>query len=193
MAKKKAASRPKKASSRKKASRSAGEGSERYNKGVEAFERAVKTLHKGEFDKARGHFETVLSGFPEERELADRAHSFIAICDRKSQANQNYTPKGFESTVTYGVFLHNKGDYQSAVHSLEKAVEMDPRNDHAHYCLAASYARSGDARGATRHLKRAISTDPYNRVLARSDADFDSLRNDPALTQLLAEEAIETT
>jgi Tfp pilus assembly protein PilF len=193
MAQKKAPSRPKKAASRKKARRSSGEGLERYKKGVDAFERAVKTLHKGDIEKSRDLFETILTGFPEERELTDRAKIFIEVCDRKSQASRSYKPEDVESTVAYGVFLHNKGDYESAVSSLERAVEMDPKNDHAHYCLAASYARSGDARGATRHLKRAVSTDLYNRVLALTDADFDSLRNDPALTQILSEEATETT
>jgi tetratricopeptide (TPR) repeat protein len=193
MAQKKAASRSKKAASRKKSSRSSSEGLERYNKGVEAFERAIKTLHKGDIEKARGQFETILSGFPEERELTDRAQSFMNICDRKTRIRRTHTPKDIESTVAHGVYLHNKGDYESAVGSLEKAVEMDPKNDHAHYCLAAAYARSGDARSATRHLKRAISTDPYNRVLAMTDTDFDSLRSDPTLTQILAEEVTETT
>jgi tetratricopeptide (TPR) repeat protein len=193
MAQKKTASRSKKSTSRKKPRRGSGEVSERYSKAVETFARAVKTLHKREIDKARGLFETVLSNFAEERELVDRAQSYIIVCDRKTGTRRSYTPKDFESIVTHGVFLHNRGDYQGAVTSLEKAVEMEPKNDHAHYCLAASYARSGDARGATRHLKRAIGADPYNRVLAISDMDFDSLRSDPTLVQLLAEEATETT
>ena len=193
MAQKKTTSRSKKSTSRKKQRRRPGEVSESYSKAVEAFERAVKTLHKGDIDKARGQFETVLSNFAEERELADRAKSYISICDRKPGTRRSYTPKDLESTIAYGVFLHNKGDYHGAVTSLEKAVEMDPKNDHVHYCLAASYARIGDARGATRHLKRAIGADPYNRVLAISDTDFDSLRNEPTLVQILAEEATETT
>jgi Tfp pilus assembly protein PilF len=192
MAQKKTASRSKKSTSRKKP-RGSGEASERYSKAVAMFERAVKTLHKGDVDKARDHFEAVISNFAEERELADRVQSYIAVCDRKTEARRTYTPKDFESIVTRGVFLHNKGNYQGAINSLEKAVEMEPKNDHAHYCLAASYARMGDARAATRHLKRAIGADSYNRVLAISDTDFDSLRSDPTLIQLLAEEANETT
>jgi tetratricopeptide (TPR) repeat protein len=193
MAQKKTATRSKKTTSRKKPRRRSPELSERYSKAVDTFERAVKALHKGDSDKARGHFETVISNFGEEKELVDRAQAYIIVCDRKTGTRRSHTTKDFESIVTHGVFLHNKGDYQGAVTSLEKAVEMDPKNDHAQYCLAASYARAGDARGATRHLKRAIGADPYNRVLAISDTDFDSLRSDPTLVQLLAEEAVETT
>jgi tetratricopeptide (TPR) repeat protein len=192
MAQKKTASRSKKSTSRKKRGRGSEEVSEQYKKAVEAFERAVKTFHKGDKDKARTQFDTVISSFAEERELVDRARTFITVCDRGGGERRN-SPKDYEGIVTYGIFLHNNGDYQGAVSSLEKAVEMDPKNDHAHYCLAASYARMGDSRGATRHLKRAISTDPYNRILAISDSDFDALRNDPTLVQMLAEEKTETT
>ena len=192
MAQKKTASRSKKSTTRKKPRRGLGEVSESYGKAVETFERAIKMLYKGDIDKARGLFETVISNFAEEKELVDRAQSYISVCDRRTGSRHNYTPKDFEGLVTHGVFLHNMGDYQGAVTSLEKAVEMEPKNDHAQYCLAASYARIGDSRGATRHLKRAIGADPYNRVLAISDTDFDALRSDPALDQLLAEEATET-
>jgi tetratricopeptide (TPR) repeat protein len=192
MAQKKTATRSKKTTSKKKPRRDSPEVSERYTKAVDTFERAVKTLHKGDLDKSRGLFETVITNFAEEKELADRAQTFITVCDRKSKTRRSHTPKDFEGMVTHGIFLHNQGDYQGAVTSLEKAVEMEPKNDHALYCLAASYARIGDARGATRHLKRAIGADPYNRVLAISDTDFDSLRSDPTLVQLLAEEAAET-
>jgi Tfp pilus assembly protein PilF len=189
MAQKKTASRSKSSSPRKKSTRGTGKETERYSKAVEVFERAIKTLHKGDLDKARSHLEAIISDYPAERELTDRAQAYIAICDRKARGGRSYAPKDFESIVSYGVFLHNRGDYQGAVDSLSKAVEMKPKSDHAHYCLAAAYARIGDSRGATRHLKRAISTDPYNRVLARTDDDFDSIRNDPTLNQILAEGA----
>lgn len=187
MPQKKTAARSKSASSRKKPGRGTKD-SEQYAKAVEAFERAVKNLRKGDFEKARSQFDSVASGFPEERELADRARMYLNICDRRLQSGRTYSPKDFESTVAYGVFLHNRGDFDKAAEHLAKAVEMNPKSDHAQYCLAACYARIGDSRGATRHLKRAINVDPYNRVLALSDADFDALRSDPNLSQMLTVE-----
>ena len=184
MAKKKTAARSRGASTRKKARGT--EESERYKKALETFERAIKTLHKGDVDKARALFDGLISGFPAERELADRARTFLGICDRRKRAGRSHSPKDIESVVSYGVFLHNKGDFKGAVDRLSKAVEMDPKSDHAQYCLAASYARLGDAREATRLLKRAITTDPYNRVLALTDSDFDSVRNDPTVSQMLS-------
>ncbi len=184
MAKKKAAARSRGASTRKKARGT--EESERYNKALETFERAIKTLHKGDVDKARTQFDGIISGFPAESELTDRARTFRGICERRTRDSRPHSPKDMEGVVSYGVFLHNRGDFKGAVDKLSKAVEMDPKSDHAQYCLAASYAQLGDAREATRLLKRAISTDPYNRVLAQTDSDFDPVRNDPTVSQILS-------
>jgi tetratricopeptide (TPR) repeat protein len=184
MSKKKTATRAKRTTTRKKARGT--EESARYKKALETFERAIKTLHKGDLEKARTQFDGIVSGFPEESEVADRARTFLSICDRRQRDARGYSPKDVESLVSYGVFLHNKGEFKEAVARLSKAVEMDPKSDHAQYCLAASYARMGDAREATRYLKRAITADPYNRVLALTDADFDSVRKDSSVSQMLA-------
>jgi tetratricopeptide (TPR) repeat protein len=187
MSPKKTAARSNRASRKKKSARGSEEA-ERYTKAVEAYERAVKTLHKGDLDRARTQFETITSNYPEETELADRCRAHLDVCERQLRKLKTFKPKDFESSVTYGVFLHNQGEFQGAVESLAKAVEMNPKSDHAHYCLAAAYARVGDNRGAVRHLKRAIGSDPYNRVLAITDNDFDSVRSDPTFAQILSEE-----
>jgi len=186
MSQKKTAARSKRASKKKSARGS--EEAERYTKAVDTYERAVKTLHKGDLERARGLFETITSNYSQETELADRARAHLDVCDRQLQKKRTFKPKDFESTVTYGVFLHNQGDFRGAVVSLAKAVELNPKSDHALYCLAAAYARTGDGRDAVRHLKRAIGMDPYNRVLALTDRDFDSVRSDPTLARVLSEE-----
>ncbi len=182
MAQKKAAPRAKsKLFTRKKAAKP-----ERYTKAVEAFERAVKTLHKGDADKARGQFEAILSDVPDDREITDRVQSYISICDRQRKSRSSFSPRTFEELVTYGVFWHNQGDFDRAIKYLSKAVDTEPRSDHAHYCLAAAYSRHGDSRDATRHLKQALAGNPYNRVLAKWDEDFASLREEGEVAQLLA-------
>ncbi len=187
MAQKKTATRFKSASSKKKAARSSDE-QERYVKAVGAFERALRALYKRDIEKAHSQFSSLISAFPEERELADRARGYIAYCEGELTRSASSKPKELEELITQGVFLHNRGEYDEAIKYLTKAVEMDPKNDHAHYCLAAAYARVGDSRGASRHLKRAITSDSYNRVLAKTDSDFQSIRNDPSLADLLSED-----
>ncbi len=188
MAQKKTASGSKGSSSREKKGIDSDARQERHRKGVEIFDRAIKNLHKGDLTRAKGQFADVASTYPEQRDLLDRSRCYLAICERQAKASSPDSPRGFEEVVAHGVFSHNQGDYKLAIELLSKAVEMEPKSDHAHYCLAAAFARDGDTLGASRHLTRAVNTNPYNLFLARSDDDFDSLRTDPSLAKLLAEE-----
>jgi tetratricopeptide (TPR) repeat protein len=185
MAQKKTAVVSKSTSSRKKARNS--DEQEQYTKALGGFERAVKLLQKRDIKKAQDQLSSFLSNFPEEKAMAERARTYLTFCER--QLATKTVPRQLEELVAQGVFCHNRGEYDEAIKYLAKAVEMEPKNDHVHYCLASAYARVGDSRGASRHLKRAIASDPYNRVLAKRDGDFQTMRNDPSLADLLKEEA----
>ena len=88
-----------------------------------------------------------------------------------------------------GVFLHNKGDYEDAAKLLKQAAEMQPQNEHALYCLAATSARVGDGATALRALRQAVELGPHNRTQARSDADFDDLREQEEFVAILYPQA----
>ena len=181
---KKATARTKSAPfSRKKLARKSSERPEGYNKAIEAFEKALKALHKGDVERARSQFDAIVTEFREEPEVVDRALAYRAACDR--QRKSSFSPRTFEEAVAYGVFCHNRGDYDRAIKYLSKAIDMEPNSDHAHYCLAAAYSRHGDSQDATRHLKQAVTGNPYNRVLAKTDADFAALRDGTEVAQLL--------
>ena len=154
-----------------------------YNKAIDAFEKALKVLHKGDVDRARGQFDAIVAEFQEEPEIADRAQAYLAICER--QQKSTFTPRTFEELVAYGVFCHNRGDYDRAIKYLTKATDMEPGSDHAHYCLAAAYSMRGDRGGAARHLKEAVQADGYNRILAKTDEDFTPVREESEISQLL--------
>jgi Flp pilus assembly protein TadD len=83
------------------------------------------------------------------------------------------------------VFLHNRGEYVEAIRVLQQAAEIHPKNEHVLYCLAAASARSGDAAGATKALRSAIGVNSANRAQARSDSDFDSIREEPEFVSLV--------
>ena len=155
-----------------------------YNKAIEAFEKALRALHKGDVDRARSQFEAIAGESREEPEISDRALAYIAICDR--QRKSSFSPRSLEEMVAYGVFCHNRGEYDRAIKYLTKATDMEPGNDHAHYCLAAAYSRHGDRSDAARHLKQAVQANPYNRILAKTDDDFTTVRDESEIAQLLA-------
>ena len=115
---------------------------------IELFEKGAKALGKRDFDKARDHFEGVVSQFPDERDVLERARAYLVICSRALDKKPAFKPKTFDEVLHQGVFLHNRGEYDEALKLLRQAADMQPKSDHAQYCLAATAARAGDAEAA---------------------------------------------
>ncbi len=147
------------------------------------FERAAKALGKKDFERARAVLDELLAtdGLP--RELVERARAYRAMCERGRRTGR---PRTFEELVNYGVVLHNRGDFAQAVKYLSQALEIEPRNDGALYCLAAAQARAGSAAKALEALRSAIARNPSSRAQARHDDDFAALRGAEEFQALVA-------
>ena len=159
--------------------------SERYQKALEILERALKALYKGDPGKAKEHLEKLQENYPEEREMMDRVHSYLLVCEK--QLSPQRRPKNAEEMVNAGVMSLNGGDAAQAVKHLSKALDLEPKSAHIHYCLAAAHARSGDASTTAKHLKQAISADPSSRFHAKTDDDFAGVRDTTEVSALLVE------
>ena len=151
---------------------------------VDLFEKALKALNRKDFERARDIFDQLTESFPDEREVIERARAYKAICDR-SLGRRNARPKTFEDLLKYGIYHHNRGEYQEALKFLNQAAEIHPRNEHVLYCVAAAAARSGDTGIALKSLKSAINASAANRAQARTDSDFDDLRAHPDFVALV--------
>jgi tetratricopeptide (TPR) repeat protein len=163
----------------------------RTQQAVEAFEKAVKTLHKRDYEKAEEQLTALIATFPEERDVVERARSYQALCVRALGESKRaaYKPKGFDETVRYAVYLHNRGEFEQALKFLRQAEEMNPKNEHVLYILAATAARAGDTAAALTALESAIAASPGNRALAKSDSDFDPIRDEDAFIDLVYAQA----
>jgi tetratricopeptide (TPR) repeat protein len=163
----------------------------RASQAVELFEKAVKALGRKEYDKAREHFDAIISSHADERDVVERARSYRIFCDRALSESKRaaYRPKGFDELLNYGVFLHNRGEFEEALKSLRQAAEIHPKNENVLYCLAATSARAGDTDSALKALRSAISVSPETRGQARRDPDFDVLREDDEFNALVYEQA----
>ncbi len=173
---------------RKGTKKRAGRGSselQRYEKALEGLERAMKAMYKGDVERAKEQLLRIQEAHANETELMDRVRSYLVVCER--QLSPQKRPKSAEEYVTAGVMHHNEDDFPQAIKQFTRALEMEPKNPHAAYCLAAAHARTGDASSTARILKQAIQTDPYNRVYANSDHDFDGVRESREIESLLAE------
>jgi tetratricopeptide (TPR) repeat protein len=168
--------------------RKAGRGSselEKYQKALDGLERALKSLYKGDVERAQEQLLRLQEANANETELMDRVRSYLAVCE--THLSPQRRPKSTEEYVTAGVMYHNEGDFQQAIKMFTKALEMEPKSAHIAYCLAASHAQAGDAATTAKLLKQAIQSDPLNRVYARSDHDFDDVREAREIASLLAE------
>src|SRR6185436_10351417 len=109
---------------------------------VELFQRAVKSLNRRDFDRAADLFDVLIERYPEERDVIERARAFRAVCERSGARSSR--PRGFEDLLHYGVYHHNRGEFQEALKFFNQAAQIHPRNEHVLYCVAAAAARVGD-------------------------------------------------
>ena len=156
---------------------------------IDLFEKATRALGKRDYDKARDHFDALISQFPDERDVLERARAYLVLCERALDKRPAFKPKTFDDVLHQGVFLHNKGDFEDAMKLLRQAAEMQPQNEHAQYCLAATSARAGDTATALRALRQAVDLGPHNRTQARSDSDFEDLREHEEFVAILYPQA----
>lgn len=160
-----------------------------HEKALKEFERGVGLLQKQSYSEALERFQTIVGGYPQEKELADRAHVYLKICksmlDRKEPE-----PRRQEDLFYHGVIRANEADYDEAVRLLEKALQASPKDEKVHYVLASTLALKGDRREALDHLKEAIELNATNRIYARNDPDFEPLRDDENFQNLIHPEEI---
>jgi tetratricopeptide (TPR) repeat protein len=160
----------------------------RSSQALEVFEKAVRALGRRDYDRAREHLDHLIGSFPQETEIVERARSYLALCQRALE-KRPARPKSFEELLNYGVYLHNRGEFHQALQVLQQAAEIHPRNEHVLYCVAAAAARAGDTAAALKALRSAITANPASRAQARSDSDFDPIREDEEFVSLVYPQA----
>src|SRR5262245_29110427 len=156
---------------------------------VELFEKAMRALGKRDYERAKEHLEALISAHAEERDVAERARLYLGVCRRALEKRPAFKPKTFDELLNYGVFLHNRGEFDEALKILGQAADQQPKNEHVLYCIAASAALSGDVTSALRSLRAAIAANPASRAQARADADFDPIRENEEFVEILESEA----
>jgi tetratricopeptide (TPR) repeat protein len=142
---------------------------------VALYEEGVAALQGHEFSRASTLLRSVLSRFPQERELHERVHLYINICERH-MAPRAASPTTPEERVFAATLAINAGNYDEALDHLRTASSESPEHDHALYMLASVLALRDDIDAAVPLLLRAIELNPDNRTLARHDPDLEALR-----------------
>ena len=97
-------------------------------------------------------------------------------------------PKSVDERILAATLALNRRDVDEALSLLRRTASSHKKHDHIQYMLALAHALGNDVETATEHLARAIALNPNNRLQAKQEPDFDSIRG----TQLFRD-AIKTT
>ena len=139
------------------------------------YENGVRALQRHDYQGAAVQFRTIMERYPEERELHERSHLYLRVCERET-ARRPATPQTPQEQVYAATVALNAGDTAGALDHLRRALTGAPDSDHAHYIMSVALTARGDSLQAVDHLRRAITLNPDNRALARQDPDLEPLR-----------------
>jgi tetratricopeptide (TPR) repeat protein len=139
------------------------------------YERGLQALQRRDFAASAEALRNVIERYPDERELLERARLYLKVCERELEPKEpaGKTP---DEWVYAGTVALNAGDETTALRHVQRALNDDPRHDHARYTMAVIAARRNDIAGALDNLRHAVSLNPENRSLARHDPELDALR-----------------
>jgi len=155
----------------------------RYTQALQSYESGLRAMQEHKFDKAKPHFQKVLTG--PSKELSDRATVHLNICNQHLEKTSATQFKSAEEHFDYAVSLMNVGDYVTAREHLEKLLKQNAKSDYVIYGLAALDCLTGRVEESLRHLDEALRLNAQLRYQARNDSDFQNLAEDPRFTELL--------
>ncbi len=142
---------------------------------MQAFERGFKALQQRQFDRAAAAFKAVVSDFPDEKEMQERARVYLSICERQARG-AGLKPRSFDDRLNAATVSINRGSLDEGLRLLRTLEAENPESDHVQYLLTVALTSMGDVEQALAHLRRAVELNPENRFLSSADADLEPLR-----------------
>lgn len=153
---------------------------------IKPYAKALEFFHKRKLKEAHKAFKQFLSKHETEHpEITERANLYMAICELKLHP-PSYAYKSFDDFFYGGIFEVNAANCDTAIEYFNKALKMQPKNDHVLYLLASTYALKKDVDNAIQYLNEAIAIRDFNRIQAMIDTDFDDIRGHEAFKSLIS-------
>ena len=127
---------------------------------------------------------TFVSAPPGTRRRATATEPGTAILLIEGTPGKGYEPRGWELWAPLAP-LYGAGRYAEVADALRGAVEGHPEYGMLFFNLACCESMMGKRSEALDHLRRAIELAEEFRDNARSDADLDAIRDEPAFRELV--------
>ncbi|MBD2580536.1 tetratricopeptide repeat protein [Oscillatoria sp. FACHB-1406] len=179
----------------------------RYEEALASYENALKykpDLHEawhnrgislgklGRYEEALASYENALKYKPDYREAWHNRGLALANLGRYEEAIASidnalkYKPDDDVAWNYRGLALANLGRYEEAIASFDNALKYQPDYHEALYNKACAYAQQGNLDRALENLQHAIALNPEKyREMAKTEPDFDSIREDERFQVLL--------
>jgi tetratricopeptide (TPR) repeat protein len=149
---------------------------------VVASGRARFTLDGEELDAAAGTL--VFVGDPETQRGAVAEEDGTTVFVVSGKPGQPFDVSPWEAAADAWSAYEAK-DYETAIAVFNRVLEKHPGAAGTLYNLACCESLVGRGDDAIEHLGRAIEIDERFRELARTDSDFDPIRDDPRVRELV--------
>lgn len=158
-----------------------------YEKAIAAYSQAMKAFRKKDYSKSEELLKQFLETFPKEKELVDRVHLYLKLCDNIKN-KETVSLKSFEDYYQYSVIKINLGEYDEAVKSLSKAQELEPQSAKIDYMLANVHCLMENEEECLKFLSNSCEKDPYFKILAQNEEGFEILRENEEFKKITDQE-----
>lgn len=145
--------------------------------------RARFELDGEKLDAPSGTFVFVPPGVRRTAFAEDPGTTIVAV---GGSPGRPYEVGGWELWAPLGP-LYEAGDYNAVIERGRELLAGDPQYPLLFYNVACCESVAGHTADALEHLRRAIELSDRCRTYARTDSDFDSIRQEPAFAKLVAE------
>jgi len=147
--------------------------------------------HLKRYEEALADFDCSLKIKPDNvPALASRGAVYVDL-ERYSEALVDLNralelvPDGYVALVNRGILRSKLGKYNEALIDFNHLLKLGPDDPAVFYDLACLFSLWGKTEDALVYLKRAIDKDKKYRETAKTDEDFDNIRDDPRFKKLI--------
>jgi len=147
--------------------------------------RGIILRRLGRYDEALRDYNRALELKPDDPVTLNNRGDTLHNMGRYEDALQDFN-RAFELRPDSPVTLNNRSiillkleRYDDAFKDINRALDLRPGDAGPLYNRACAYSRMGKFEEALRDLEAAITRDEKYRQMAKTDEDFDNLRNDP--------------
>ena len=185
MPKPKAKSKAKAKAKKKVKKKQAEKRSSTWTKALDEYEKGMRLFNRKDYSKAVIRFKNLIETYPQERELGDRARTYMKVCERLGEKTRNPRLSSFEDYYYHGIMAMNREEYNTALKDFEAALKTEPKNDAVTYLLGIAHFKNGNKDSGFKLLEKSISLNPLNRCYAHNDPDLEEHKKEKKFEKLL--------